>query len=213
MLRSLLLVPLVAAPAISSASEAEQAEKFGYEHIHVSAGAGATHKAWLENSDVTSVVFGGSYLFTDNWLLDFDCTTQFFHPETYTLRIDRITFGGGYRYSLTQQLDLYGLYRLGGIKAKATDDETDKALVSDTDFIHAAIVGVHYLLAEDLILTAEAEFNRSGIVDEDKITFGFNYQWHDVIGTGLYYQHRDTDYKGASPDYIDEFGFRLTFAY
>lgn len=213
MLRSLLLVSLLAAPALSSASELEQAERFGYEHIHLNIGAGTTDKEWLENSNVTTMVLGGNYLYTNNWLFNFDYTAQFFHPDTYTLRIDRLTFGGGYRYGLAPQFDMYGLYRLGAIKAKATDNDTDKALVSDTDFIHAAVIGASYLLRENFIVTAEAEANRSDIVDENKITVGFNYQWHDVIGTGLYYQYRDTDYAGASSDYINEVGLSLKFLY
>lgn len=213
MLRSLLLVSLAVAPALSSASELEKAERFGYEHIHLNVGAGTTNEAWLENSNVTTIGLGGHYLFTDNWLFNFDYTAQFFHPDTYTLRIDRLTFGGGYRYGLTKKFDLYGLYRLGAIKAKATDNDTDKALVSETDFIHAAVIGINYLLSDNFIVNAEGEANRSDVVDENKVTLAFNYQWHDVIGTGLYYQYRDTDYKGASSDYINEVGLSLKFVY
>ncbi len=213
MLKSLILVSMLAAPAISSASELKQAERFGYEHIHLNVGGGTTDEAWLENSNVTSMNLGGNYLYTDNWLINFDYTAQFFHPDTYTLRIDRLTFGGGYRYGFTQKFDMYGLCRLGSIKAKATDNDTDKALVSDTDFIHAAVIGVSYLLHENFTVTAEVEANRSDIVDENNITVGFNYQWHDVIGTGLYYQYRDTDYAGVSSDYINEVGLSLKFLY
>lgn len=213
MLRSLLLVPLLAASAVSSASEAKQADKFGYKHIYLNVGAGTTNEAWLENSNVTTIDLGGNYLLTDNWLFNSDYSAQFFHPDTYTLRIDRLTFGGGYRYGLLKQLDLYALYRLGVIKAKATDNDTDRTLVSETEFFHAAIMGANYLLIEKFIMSAELEANRSDIVDENKITIGFNYQWHDVIGTGLYYQYRDSDYEGASSDYINEVGLSLKFVY
>ncbi|MDG2933159.1 porin family protein, partial [Vibrio parahaemolyticus] len=42
MVRNLLLVSLAALPAISSAAVMHQAEKFGYEHIHLDVGAGTT---------------------------------------------------------------------------------------------------------------------------------------------------------------------------
>lgn len=213
MLRSLLLVPLCVFSALSGASEAEQADKFGYEHIYLNVGAGTTNEEWLENANVTTIDLGGNYLVTDNWLFNADYSAQFFHPDTYTLRIDRLTVGGGYRYGITQQLDLYGVYRLGAIKAKATDDDTDKTLVSESEFLHAAVFGANYLLSETLIVNAEIEANRSDIVDENKYKIGLNYQWHDVIGTGLYYQYRDTDYSGAPSDYINEVGLSLRFVY
>ncbi|KGT34998.1 membrane protein, partial [Vibrio parahaemolyticus] len=53
MVRQLLLVPLVVLPAISIASEAEQAAKFGYEHIYLDVGSGTTNKDWLDNSNAT----------------------------------------------------------------------------------------------------------------------------------------------------------------
>ncbi|NMU84592.1 porin family protein, partial [Vibrio parahaemolyticus] len=64
-----------------------------------------------------------------------------------------------------------------------------------------------------LIATAEVEVNRSDIVDENNFKIGFNYQWHDVIGTGLFYQFRDTDYSGESSDYVNEVGLSLKFVY
>lgn len=213
MLRSLLFVPLCFFPALSSASEAEQADKFGYEHIYLNVGAGTTNEDWLENSNVTTIDLGGNYLFTDNWLFNADYSAQFFHPDTYTLRIDRLMFGGGYRYGVTQQFDLYGIYRLGAIKAKATDDDTDNTLLSETEFIQAVAIGAQYLVGEKLIINTELEANRSDIVDENKYKIGFNYQWHDVIGTGLYYQYRDTEYSGAPSDYINEVGLSLRFVY
>ena len=213
MLRSLLLVPLLVASVACSASESEQAEKFGYENIYLNVGAGTTNEEWLENANVTTIDLGGNYLLTDNWLLNGDYSAQFFHPDTYTLRIDRLAFGGGYRYGLLQQLDLYALYRLGAIKAKATDNDTDRTLVSETEFFHAVVMGLNYLMSEKFTLITQLEANRSDIVDENKMTIGFNYQWHDVIGTGLYYQYRDTDYKDASSDYINEVGLSLKFVY
>nr|WP_321281421.1 outer membrane beta-barrel protein [uncultured Vibrio sp.] len=213
MLRSLLFVPLCFFPALSSASEAEQADKFGYEHIYLNVGAGTTNEDWLENANVTTIDLGGNYLFTDNWLFHTDYSAQFFHPDSYTLRIDRLTFGGGYRYGITQQFDLYGIYRLGVIKAKAKDDDTDKTLLSDSEFIHAVAVGAQYLVGEKLIVNAELEANRSDVVDENKYKIGFNYQWHDVIGTGVYYQYRDTEYSGSRSDYINEVGLNLRFVY
>ncbi len=212
MLRSLLLVPLLAVPAVSSASEAEQVEKFGYKHIQLSIGGGTTTEKWLENSNVTTLDLGGNYLFTDNWFVNFDYSAQFFHPKTYTLRIDRLMLGGGYRYGLSANMDLYGIYRLGVIKAKAKDNDTDETLVSEREFLHEATIGVNYLVTEKLILNAEIEANRSDIVDENKYKIGFNYQWHDVIGTGVYYEYRDTEYIGAS-DYVNELGLNLKFVY
>ncbi|MBS9897516.1 porin family protein [Vibrio alginolyticus] len=213
MVRNLLLVSLAALPAISSAAVMDQAEKFGYEHIHLDVGAGTTNEEWLDNSNATTVGLGGNYLFTENWLFNVDYSAQFFHPDDFTLRIDRLLFGGGYRYGVTEQFDIYGIYGIGAIKAKATDDKTDNTLSSDSELIQAVTVGVNYLLSEKLIATAEVEFNRSDIVDENNFKIGFNYQWHKVIGTGLFYQFRDTDYSGKSSDYVNEVGLSLKFVY
>ncbi|EMB9235532.1 porin family protein [Vibrio alginolyticus] len=213
MVRNLLLVSLAALPAISSAAVMDQAEKFGYEHIHLDVGAGTTNEEWLDNSNATTVGLGGNYLFTENWLFNVDYSAQFFHPDDFTLRIDRLLFGGGYRYGITEQFDIYGIYGIGAIKAKATDDKTDNTLSSDSELIQAVTVGVNYLLSEKLIATAEVELNRSDIVDENNFKIGFNYQWHKVIGTGLFYQFRDTDYSGESSDYVNEVGLSLKFVY
>ncbi len=213
MVRNLLLVSLAALPAISSAAVMDQAEKFGYEHIHLDVGAGTTNEEWLDNSNATTVGLGGNYLFTENWLFNVDYSAQFFHPDDFTLRIDRLLFGGGYRYGVTEQFDIYGLYGIGAIKAKATDDKTDNTLSSDSELIQAVTVGVNYLLSEKLIATAEVELNRSDIADENNFKIGFNYQWHKVIGTGLFYQFRDTDYSGESSDYVNEVGLSLKFVY
>ncbi|EOX3954474.1 outer membrane beta-barrel protein [Vibrio alginolyticus] len=213
MVRNLLLVSLAALPAISSAVVMDQAEKFGYEHIHLDVGAGTTNEEWLDNSNATTVGLGGNYLFTENWLFNVDYSAQFFHPDDFTLRIDRLLFGGGYRYGVTEQFDIYGLYGIGAIKAKATDDKTDNTLSSDSELIQAVTVGVNYLLSEKLIATAEVELNRSDIVDENNFKIGLNYQWHKVIGTGLFYQFRDTDYSGESSDYVNEVGLSLKFVY
>ncbi|EIK0772866.1 MULTISPECIES: outer membrane beta-barrel protein [Vibrio] len=213
MVRNLLLVSLAALPAISSAAVMDQAEKFGYEHIHLDVGAGTTNEEWLDNSNATTVGLGGNYLFIENWLFNVDYSAQFFHPDDFTLRIDRLLFGGGYRYGVTEQFDIYGIYGIGAIKAKATDDKTDNTLSSDSELIQAVTVGVNYLLSEKLIATAEVELNRSDIVDENNFKIGFNYQWHKVIGTGLFYQFRDTDYSGESSDYVNEVGLSLKFVY
>ncbi|HHF3073465.1 TPA: outer membrane beta-barrel protein [Vibrio diabolicus] len=213
MVRNLLLVSLAALPAISSAAVMDQAEKFGYEHIHLDVGAGTTNEEWLDNSNATTVGLGGNYLFTENWLFNVDYSAQFFHPDDFTLRIDRLLFGGGYRYGVTEQFDIYGIYGIGAIKAKATDDKTDNTLSSDSELIQAVTVGVNYLLREKLIATAEVELNRSDIVDENNFKIGLNYQWHKVIGTGLFYQFRDTDYSGESSDYVNEVGLSLKFVY
>ncbi|EQB0498599.1 outer membrane beta-barrel protein [Vibrio alginolyticus] len=213
MVRNLLLVSLAALPAISSAAVMDQAEKFGYEHIHLDVGAGTTNEEWLDNSNATTVGLGGNYLFTENWLFNVDYSAQFFHPDDFTLRIDRLLFGGGYRYGVTEQFDIYGIYGIGAIKAKATDDKTDNTLSSDSELIQAVTVGVNYLLSEKLIVTAEVELNRSDIADENNFKIGFNYQWHKVIGTGLFYQFRDTDYSGESSDYVNEVGLSLKFVY
>ncbi|EMY6463331.1 TPA: porin family protein [Vibrio alginolyticus] len=213
MVRNLLLVSLAALPAISSAAVMDQAEKFGYEHIHLDVGAGTTNEEWLDNSNATTVGLGGNYLFTENWLFNVDYSAQFFHPDDFTLRIDRLLFGGGYRYGVTEQFDIYGLYGIGAIKAKATDDKTDNTLSSDSELIQAVTVGVNYLLSEKLIATAEVELNSSEIVDENNFKIGLNYQWHKVIGTGLFYQFRDTDYSGESSDYVNEVGLSLKFVY
>ncbi len=212
-MRNLLLVSLAALPAISSAAVMDQAEKFGYEHIHLDVGAGTTNEEWLDNSNATTVGLGGNYLFTENWLFNVDYSAQFFHPDDFTLRIDRLLFGGGYRYGVTEQFDIYGIYGIGAIKAKATDDKTDNTLSSDSELIQAVTVGVNYLLSEKLIATAEVELNRSDIVDENNFKIGLNYQWHKVIGTGLFYQFRDTDYSGESSDYVNEVGLSLKFVY
>ncbi|HCZ9282370.1 TPA: porin family protein [Vibrio alginolyticus] len=213
MVRNLLVVSLAALPAISSAAVMDQAEKFGYEHIHLDVGAGTTNEEWLDNSNATTVGLGGNYLFTENWLFNVDYSAQFFHPDDFTLRIDRLLFGGGYRYGVTEQFDIYGIYGIGAIKAKATDDKTDNTLSSDSELIQAVTVGVNYLLSEKLIATAEVELNRSDIVDENNFKIGLNYQWHKVIGTGLFYQFRDTDYSGESSDYVNEVGLSLKFVY
>ena len=213
MVRILLAAPLVAVPLMSIASESEQAEKFGYEHIQLELGAGTTNEEWLDNSNATTIALGGNYLIADNWLFNVDYSAQFFHPDDFTLRIDRLLFGGGYRYGINDVFDVYGIYGLGAIKAKAKNDTTDRTISSESEFIQAATFGANYLFSEKLIGTAEISINRSDIVDENNYKLAFNYQWHKVIGTGVYYQLRDTDYRGSSSEHINEVGIGFKFIY
>lgn len=91
--------------------------------------------------------------------------------------------------------------------------KTDSTISSDTEFLQAVTFGANYLLNEQWMVSAQIQANRSDVVDENKYRIGFNYQWHDVIGTGLYYQYRDTDYSGESSDYINEVGLSLKFVF
>ncbi|MGR5131559.1 outer membrane beta-barrel protein [Vibrio alfacsensis] len=213
MVRLLLAAPLVALPIMSVASEAEQVKRFGYEHIHLGVGAGTTNEEWLDNSNATTAALGGNYLVTDNWLFNFDYTAQFFHPDTFTLRIDRLLIGGGYRHAINERFDVYGIYGLGAIKAKAKNDNTNRTLSSESEFIQGITLGANYLFSEKLMATTEVHVNRSDIVDENNYKVAFNYQWHDVIGTGLYYQFRDTDYQGEASEEINEVGISFKFVY
>ena len=74
-------------------------------------------------------------------------------------------------------------------------------------------IGANYLFSEKLMATAEVHLNRSDIVDENNYKIAFNYQWHHVIGTGLYYQFRDTDYQSRESDHINEVGISFKFVY
>ena len=213
MIRSLLMVPLAILPIVSFASDVEQVEKFGYKHVDLDIGAGTTNEEWLDNSNVTSLGLGGHYLLSEHWLLNADYSVQFIHPEESTWRVDRVMLGAGYRYAINDRFDVYGMYGFGLLKARVTLDKSDKTLSSDREFLHGATLGANYLLTDKLIAAAEVHVNHSDIVNERNYKIGFNYQWHDVIGTGLYYQYRDTDYKDTRSDHINEVGLNFKFVY
>ncbi|GEM74477.1 outer membrane beta-barrel protein [Vibrio sagamiensis] len=213
MIRSLLIVPLAILPIVSFASDLEQIEKFGYKHVSLDLGAGTTNEEWLDSSNSTSLGLGGHYLLSDNWLLNADYSVQFIHPKKSTLRLDRLMLGAGYRYAINHKLDVFALYGLGILKERVTSDEKNKTLSSERDFLHGVTLGMNYLLIGSLVAIAEVHVNRSDIVHENNYKVGFNYQWHDVVGTGLYYQYRDTDYQYTPSEHINEVGLYLKFVY
>ncbi|MDF2154319.1 outer membrane beta-barrel protein [Vibrio sp. CAU 1672] len=208
MVRLLLTAPLIVMPLLSFAADKAPAKTFDYEYIQLDAGVGTTNEEWLENSNSTTLALGGNYLFTDNWMFNLDYSAQFIHPQDFTLRVDRLLLGAGYRYPLNNKLDIYGIYSIGALKAKATADSNDKTIYSESEFLQAAKLGVHYLIKENLTATAEVKLTRSDWVDEDNYRLALNYQWHDVIGTGVYYQYRDVE-----SNYINEAGISLRFLY
>lgn len=179
-----------------------------YNHFSAFIGSGTTNKNWFDGSNATFFEMRFNKPLSSGWLMEVDYSVQFFHPDNFTARVDRVLISGGYHHDITSRLDVYALYGVGLLGYEQRDNKTDKKLDSQSDLLQGARLGFNYLINREVTLTLEGEFTRSDWVDEDNIKLAFNYQWNDVFGTGIFYKYRD-----AGKDYISEGGISARVIY
>ena len=179
-----------------------------YNHFSAFIGSGTTNKDWFDGSNASFFEIRFNKPLSSGWLMEVDYSAQFFHPDNFTARVDRVLISGGYHYDITSRLDVYALYGAGLLGYEQRDNKTDKKLDSQSDLLQGARLGFNYLINREMTLTLEGEFTRSDWVDEDNIKLAFNYQWNDVFGTGIFYKYRD-----AGKDYINEGGISARVIY
>ncbi|EJN6826267.1 hypothetical protein WMQ48_00805 [Vibrio cidicii] len=179
-----------------------------YNHFSAFIGSGTTNKNWFDGSNASFFEIRFNKPLSSGWLMEVDYSVQFFHPDNFTARVDRVLISGGYHHDITSRLDVYALYGVGLLGYEQRDNKTDKKLDSQSDLLQGARLGFNYLINREMTLTLEGEFTRSDWVDEDNIKLAFNYQWNDVFGTGIFYKYRD-----AGKDYISEGGISARVIY
>lgn len=179
-----------------------------YNHFSAFIGSGTTNKNWFDGSNASFFEIRFNKPLSSGWLMEVDYSAQFFHPDNFTARVDRVLISGGYHHDITSRLDVYALYGAGLLGYEQRDNKTDKKLDSQSDLLQGARLGFNYLINREVTLTLEGEFTRSDWVDEDNIKLAFNYQWNDVFGTGIFYKYRD-----AGKDYINEGGISARVIY
>ncbi|KYN86636.1 hypothetical protein ATY35_13700 [Vibrio cidicii] len=179
-----------------------------YNHFSAFIGSGTTNKNWFDGSNASFFEMRFNKPLSSGWLMEVDYSVQFFHPDNFTARVDRVLISGGYHHDITSRLDVYALYGVGLLGYEQRDNKTDKKLDSQSDLLQGARLGFNYLINREVTLTLEGEFTRSDWVDEDNIKLAFNYQWNDVFGTGIFYKYRD-----AGKDYISEGGISARVIY
>lgn len=179
-----------------------------YNHFSAFIGSGTTNKNWFDGSNASFFEIRFNKPLSSGWLMEVDYSVQFFHPDNFTARVDRVLISGGYHHDITSRLDVYALYGVGLLGYEQRDNKTDKKLDSQSDLLQGARLGFNYLINREVTLTLEGEFTRSDWVDEDNIKLAFNYQWNDVFGTGIFYKYRD-----AGKDYISEGGISARVIY
>lgn len=179
-----------------------------YNHFSAFIGSGTTNKNWFDGSNASFFEMRFNKPLSSGWLMEVDYSVQFFHPDNFTARVDRVLISGGYHHDITSRLDVYALYGVGLLGYEQRDNKTDKKLDSQSDLLQGARLGFNYLINREVTLTLEGEFTRSDWVDEDNIKLAFNYQWNDVFGTGIFYKYRD-----AGKDYINEGGISARVIY
>lgn len=179
-----------------------------YNHFSAFIGSGTTNKDWFDGSNASFFEIRFNKPLSSGWLMEVDYSAQFFHPDNFTARVDRVLISGGYHHDITSRLDVYALYGAGLLGYEQRDNKTDKKLDSQSGLLQGARLGFNYLINREMTLTLEGEFTRSDWVDEDNIKLAFNYQWNDVFGTGIFYKYRD-----AGKDYINEGGISARVIY
>ncbi|EMQ2875316.1 hypothetical protein V9N52_000538 [Vibrio navarrensis] len=179
-----------------------------YNHFSAFIGSGTTNKNWFDGSNASFFEIRFNKPLSSGWLMEVDYSVQFFHPDNFTARVDRVLISGGYHHDITSRLDVYALYGVGLLGYEQRDNKTGKKLDSQSDLLQGARLGFNYLINREVTLTLEGEFTRSDWVDEDNIKLAFNYQWNDVFGTGIFYKYRD-----AGKDYISEGGISARVIY
>ncbi len=190
MYKKLLFVPVVLAPVVCVAQQDEHASY--YNSIYVEVGSGKTDQDWLNSSNVSSFALKADKLFGRHLLLQGEYSAQFFHPDDFTIRVDRLLAYGGVRYPAMESLDVFAKAGAGIIKAKATENGTDTTRFSESESLYAYGTGVNFFINEKWTTTVEAEWTRSDWIDEDKMKVSLKYHWKEWLDTGFYYSYRDS---------------------
>lgn len=179
-----------------------------YNSVALWVGSGTTNQAWLEGSNASFFEVEGGHLYSSNVLVNMNYSAQFFHPDAYTIRVDRALLSAGYRYALHEKLDVYAFYGLGGFRQEERQKSTDTKLNSEKGLLRGGKVGFYYFATDKLSVQMEGEFTRSDWIDEDNAKLSVAYQWGKRFSSSAFYKYRDT-----GKDYINEAGISLKWIY
>ncbi|MCF8778969.1 outer membrane beta-barrel protein [Vibrio sp. IRLE0018] len=207
--RSCFLLPLlVSMPCLAEKMEAPSPIDAAYKSVALWVGSGTTNQDWLEGSNASFFEVEGLHRYSSNVLVSINYSAQFFHPESYTIRLDRALISAGYRYALHEQLDIYAFYGLGGFREEERQNKTDTKLNSEKGMLTGGKVGFYYFATDKLSVQVEGEFTRTDWVDEDNAKLSVAYQWGKRFGCSAFYKYRD-----AGKNYINEAGISLKWVY
>ncbi|HDZ3736682.1 TPA: hypothetical protein RSW51_002320 [Vibrio vulnificus] len=207
--RGWFVIPILC--SMSSVAEEANVPAFtqaAYNSIALWVGSGTTNQDWLEGSNASFFEVEGGHLYSSNVLVNMNYSAQFFHPDSYTVRVDRALLSAGYRYALHEKLDVYAFYGLGGFREEERQKSTDTKLNSEKGLLRGGKVGFYYFATDKLSVQIEGEFTRSDWVDEDNAKLSVAYQWGERFGSSAFYKYRD-----AGKDYINEAGISLKWVY
>lgn len=110
------IIPLLAiAPMVSAHSlNDQQPLQYDYLNMEVSSGTVSDLYAAGDSDNVTGLLFGVSHKWDESdWLLVADYSARFYHPDDDTIERYQLRLGGGYRWLLAENLDLFTHVKAG----------------------------------------------------------------------------------------------------
>ncbi|MCL9782007.1 porin family protein [Vibrio sp. S4M6] len=190
------------------AEENASTSSINYNYLYADASSGSLNEDIGGNSNVTAVGVGGSMLYKNSWLLVTDYAARFVHPENLTNEYYSLRPGVGYKYSITDKLDVSSRVRYGILWSSVTDDRTNATLSSDTNSIYGVDLMFTYKAMENLEVTLGGELSRSSPIDEDIFILRGDYYIDEHVAIGGFYTYRD-----AQTSRTNEGGISVRYAY
>ena len=179
-----------------------------YTYLYADVSSGSNSEDLGANSNVTAAGVGASMLYKENWLLVTDYAARFVHPDNLTNEYYSLRPGVGYKYSLTDKLDVSSRLRYGILWSNVTDDTTNTTLSNDTSSIYGIDLMFTYLAMENLEVSVIGEMSRSSPIDEDIFMLRGDYYIDENIAIGWFYTYRDAQTSRTS-----EGGVSVRYAY
>ncbi len=146
--------------------------------------------------------------YKDNWLLVTDYAARFIHPNGFTTEYYSLRPGVGYKYSLTNKLDVSSRVRYGALWSSTTNETTNTTVTNGTSSIYGIDLMLTYLAMENLEISVSGEMSRSSPIDEDIFMLRGDYYVNENIAIGGFYTYRD-----AQTSHTSEGGVSVRYAY
>ncbi|WP_070965310.1 porin family protein [Vibrio sonorensis] len=179
-----------------------------YDYLYADLSAGSLSDDLLDNNKGTTFSVGGHYTMTTDWFFVLDYNARFIHSDTETEELYSLLPGIGYRFELSEDLDLYTKIKGGYQRKRVTLDATDQELFSETKTAWGANLGIAYAVSDKLEARLEGETIRSNLFDEWIFLARADYQLSPRFLLGGFYRHRDDDTRTTN-----EGGVSLKFLY
>ncbi|AMF94364.1 Ail and OmpX [Vibrio fluvialis] len=199
------IIPLLAiAPMVSAHSlNDQQPLQYDYLNMEVSSGTVSDLYAAGDSDNVTGLLFGVSHKWDESdWLLVADYSARFYHPDDDTIERYQLRLGGGYRWLLAENLDLFTHVKAGGMRIRVESD------YSENDFIYSADVGVRYAFTSTFEMSLIGEAIRNKWQDENVATLRADYYFFKRVALGALVSYRD-----GEGSHINEMGLTLRLNY